>query len=117
MLLPDLRRALELGSDRPEELLNIELVVRQRHEVLLELRAGPLGGLHVAVRRRLDVGHRCAVFACRGLGNRRAQARLVVQVRECDIVTKLLGAAIYLESGSSSLSSTRRGTAQTSGSV
>ena len=58
MLVPDLGRALQLRRDRPEELLDVELIVHERDEVLLELRARTMRRLHVHVRGEAGVGHR-----------------------------------------------------------
>ena len=50
VLLPNLRRAFQLSGNGPEQLLDVELVVRERHEVLPELAPRAVRRLDVAVR-------------------------------------------------------------------
>lgn len=57
MPLPNLGRGLELCRDSLEQLLDVQLVVPQRREVLLQLRASPVVRLKVTIGGKAAVVH------------------------------------------------------------
>ena len=57
MPLPNLGRGLELRRDSLEQLLDVQLVVPQRREVLLQLRASPVVRLNVTIGGKAAVVH------------------------------------------------------------